>query len=124
MNQNAKNIGRALVLAMLSVRVGLAQMAGAETPDRLPTIVEAAASGAIPDRHLITIPAIDLTGETNRADLKRHVVLSQGTATDDWQHPHMLPMPDGKTIFATWTRGHGGTCGYLKRSDDGGRTWS
>ncbi len=33
-------------------------------------------------------------------------------------------MPDGKTVFATWTLGHGGTCGPLKRSDDSGRTWS
>jgi len=33
-------------------------------------------------------------------------------------------MPDGKTMWAVWTYGHGGKCGPLKRSDDGGRTWS
>ena len=96
----------------------------AEAPERIPTIHEAAASDALPDRHHITIPTIDLSGEINPADFKRHVVLAQGTEEENWQHPHMLLMPDGRTIFATWTLGHGGTCGYLKRSDDGGRTWS
>ena len=100
------------------------QSLAVEKLERVPTIHEAAASDAIPDRHRISIPTIDLTGETNPADLKRHVVLSQGTATENWQHPHMLLMPDGKTIFAVWTLGHGGACGYLKRSDDGGLTWS
>jgi hypothetical protein len=90
----------------------------------MPTVHEAAASDALPDRHHITIPTIDLSGEINPADFKRHVVLAQGTEEENWQHPHMLLMPDGRTIFATWTLGHGGTCGYLKRSDDGGRTWS
>lgn len=33
-------------------------------------------------------------------------------------------MPDGKTMFCVWTHGHGGTAGPLKRSDDGGKTWS
>ena len=84
----------------------------------------AAASDAIPARHHITIPTIDLTGEANPADFKRHVVLAGGVDGEDWQHPHMLLLPDGKTLFAVWTHGHGGTCGPLKRSDDGGLTWS
>jgi hypothetical protein len=120
MNHMTANICR----ATLSVLAGLSLSAsGAETPDRVPTVVEAAASEAIPDRHRITIPTIDLTGEANPEDFKRHVVLSQGTATENWQHPHMLLLPDGKTIFAVWTLGHGGTIGPLKRSDDGGLTW-
>jgi hypothetical protein len=97
---------------------------GAESSDRLPTVVEAAASDAIPDRHRITLKTLDLTGEANPADFKRHVVLAGGVEEENWQHPHMLLMPDGRTIFAVWTAGHGGTCGPLKRSDDGGRTWS
>lgn len=90
----------------------------------VPTIVEAAASDALPDRHRVTLKTIDLSGEANPADFKRHVVLAGGVDDEDWQHPHMLLMPDGKTLFAVWTRGHGGTCGPLKRSDDGGLTWS
>ncbi len=27
-------------------------------------------------------------------------------------------------MFCVWTHGHGGTAGPLKRSDDGGKTWS
>lgn len=33
-------------------------------------------------------------------------------------------MPDGKTMFCVWTHGHGGTAGPLKRSEDGGKSWS
>jgi len=33
-------------------------------------------------------------------------------------------MPDKRTIFAVWTIGHGGYCGPVKKSTDGGLTWS
>jgi hypothetical protein len=33
-------------------------------------------------------------------------------------------LPDGRTIYCVWTINHGGPLGPLKRSDDGGRTWS
>jgi hypothetical protein len=124
MNRRTANIGRALLLATLADHTGLAQVTGAETPARVPTIVEAAASDGIPDRHPITLPTIDLTGEAAPADFKRHVVLAGGVDGENWQHPHLLLMPDGRTLFAVWTDGHGGTCGPLKRSDDGGLTWS
>jgi hypothetical protein len=39
-------------------------------------------------------------------------------------HPTTVLMPDGKTAFCVWTIGHGGHCGPLKKSIDGGRTWS
>ena len=32
-------------------------------------------------------------------------------------------MPDGKTIFAVWTIGHGGYSGPIAISEDGGLTW-
>lgn len=66
-----------------------------------------------------TIPTIDISGET-----ARQVVVAQGTPDVYQGHVHTLLMPDGKTIFAVWTYGHGGHCGPMKRSDDGGRTWS
>ncbi len=44
--------------------------------------------------------------------------------TLDLGHPATLLMPDGKTIYAVWTYGHGGACGPMKRSDDGGLTCS
>lgn len=64
-------------------------------------------------------PVVDLSQNT-----AHHVVLARGTADTYQGHPTTLLMPDGQTVFATWTLGHGGTCGPLKRSDDGGQTWS
>jgi len=65
------------------------------------------------------LPVVDLSQDTSR-----HVIVSQGTAEVYQGHPTTLLMPDGKTMFCVWTHGHGGTAGPLKRSDDGGKTWS
>lgn len=67
----------------------------------------------------IAIPTIDLAH-----DVTRQTVVARGTKDVYQGHPTTLLMPDGKTIFATWTYNHGGRCGPLKRSDDGGLTWS
>lgn len=73
----------------------------------------------------ISIPILDISDQT-----ERQVIIAQGTATA-WQgHPSTLLMPDGKTIYCVWqgrrnhSSEHGAPAGYLKRSDDGGRTWS
>ena len=66
-----------------------------------------------------SIPAIDLSGRS-----ERHVIVARGTEDVYQGHPHTLLMPDGKTMFAVWTYDHGGACGPMKRSDDGGLTWS
>lgn len=65
------------------------------------------------------LPFVDLSTET-----VRQVVVAQGTSAIYQGHPTTLLLPDGKTIYAVWTLGHGGPCGPMKRSDDGGRTWS
>ena len=65
------------------------------------------------------LPTVDLSQDT-----ERHVIIAQGTAEVYQGHPTTLLMPDGKTMFCVWTHGHGGTAGPLKRSDDGGKTWS
>ncbi|MBN1445289.1 MAG: exo-alpha-sialidase [Candidatus Omnitrophica bacterium] len=64
------------------------------------------------------IPVIDISGE-----IQRHVVIAEGTEEIYQGHPTTLLMPDGMTIFCVWTYGHGGPCGPMARSDDGGRTW-
>lgn len=64
-------------------------------------------------------PLVDLSHDT-----ARHVVVAQGTAEIYHAHPTTLLLPDGNTMFAAWCLGHGGACGPLKRSDDGGLTWS
>ncbi len=73
----------------------------------------------------ITIPVVDVSGE-----LDRQVMVAAGTETE-WQgHPHTLLLPDGETMFCVWqgrrdgTGEHGALVGYMKRSNDGGLTWS
>ncbi|NQT14619.1 MAG: exo-alpha-sialidase, partial [Planctomycetes bacterium] len=66
-----------------------------------------------------TIPVIDVSAETDR-----HVVVARGTEEVYQGHPHTLLMPDERTLFCVWTYDHGGACGPMKRSDDGGLTWS
>lgn len=65
------------------------------------------------------LPVVDLSKDT-----QRHVIIAQGTEEVYQGHPTTLLMPYGKTMFCVWTHGHGGTTGPLKRSDDGGKTWS
>src|SRR4051812_27162563 len=71
-------------------------------------------------RKKLTFPkTVDLS-----RDAARQVVIAQGTADIYQGHPTTVLLPDGKTMFCVWTINHGGPCGPLKRSDDGGRTWS
>lgn len=63
-------------------------------------------------------------------DVDRHVIIARGTERD-WQgHPNTVLLPDGRTVFCVWqsrhdgTSRHGAPIGALKRSDDGGLTWS
>ena len=67
----------------------------------------------------ISIPTLDISGETDR-----HVFVARGTEKTYQGHADTLLMPDGRTMFAAWSIGHAVHIGPLKRSDDGGLTWS
>lgn len=67
----------------------------------------------------LSLPTIDLSEE-----IDRHVIVAHGTAEEYQGHPTTLLLPDGKTIYCVWKIGHGGSCGPMKRSDDGGLAWS
>jgi len=54
---------------------------------------------------------------------KRHVIVAAGTEKVYQGHPTTLLMPDGKTMFCVWSRGHGGPAGQMARSTDAGLTW-
>jgi hypothetical protein len=64
------------------------------------------------------LPVVDLSGDTSR-----HVIIAAGTEETYQGHPTTLLMPDGKTMFAVWSIGHGGNSGPMARSGDGGLTW-
>ncbi|MGE9289394.1 MAG: sialidase family protein, partial [Puniceicoccales bacterium] len=70
-------------------------------------------------RASFTLPTVDISDEFDR-----QVIIAEGTKEIYQGHPTTLLFPDGKTLLCTWTSGHGGGCGFLKRSEDGGRTWS
>ena len=64
------------------------------------------------------IPLIDISGETFR-----HVVIDRDS-TKYFGHPSTLLMPDGKTMYCGYSINHGGEPLFLKKSTDGGLTWS
>lgn len=77
----------------------------------------------------LTVPAVSPETDTIKrfdlsADTVRQVVVARGTADVYQGHPTTVLLPDGKTIYCVWTIKHGGACGPLKKSIDGGKTWS
>ena len=80
---------------------------------------ESASDRSLAGKREISIPTIDISQDTFR-----HVVIAQGTENQRQGHPSTLLMPDGKTMFVIWTFGHGGPLGPVKKSEDGGQTWS
>lgn len=79
----------------------------------------AAANQKLTPKQLPFPPTVDLSRDT-----ARHVIIAQGDAKIYQGHPTTLLLPDGKTMFCVWGINHGGPCGPMKRSDDGGLTWS
>jgi BNR repeat-like domain len=65
-----------------------------------------------------TIPIIDLADETQRQVI---VDKEQGQYLG---HPTTVLLEDGKTIIIVYPKGHGRGAIVMKRSDDGGKTWS
>jgi len=65
-----------------------------------------------------SIPLIDLSSETNR-----HVIVDRDSSRY-FGHPSTLLKPDGKTMYCAYSLNHGGPPLFLKKSTDGGLTWS
>ena len=65
------------------------------------------------------ISLIDYTEQTDR-----HVVIAAGTGEIYQGHPTTVLLADGATMLCAWCINHGGHCGPLARSEDGGLTWT
>jgi photosystem II stability/assembly factor-like uncharacterized protein len=65
-----------------------------------------------------SIPVIDLAGDTTR-----QVVVDREPG-QYLGHPTTVLLEDGRTILCVYPKGHGAGAICLKRSTDGGRTWS
>ena len=63
------------------------------------------------------LPVIDFSHETDR-----QTVISSGADGVYQGHPTTAIGPDGM-IWCVWTINHGGPCGPMAKSPDGGRTW-
>ncbi|MDD6031669.1 MAG: sialidase family protein [Kiritimatiellae bacterium] len=65
------------------------------------------------------LPVVDISEES-----ARQVVIAEGAKDRYEGHPTTLLADDGRTMFCVWTTGHGGPCGQMARSEDGGLTWT
>ncbi len=65
-----------------------------------------------------TVPIVDVSNETHRQ------VIIDKEPGQYLGHPSTVMLPDNKTIYVAYPKGHGRGAIVLKRSDDGGRTWS
>jgi hypothetical protein len=74
------------------------------------------ATAAVPRGY--SIPVIDLATETHRQ------VIVDREPGQYLGHPTTVLLEDGKTILCVYPKGHGKGALMLKRSTDGGRTWS
>ena len=65
-----------------------------------------------------TIPLVDLADETHRQ------VVADREPGQYLGHPTTVLLEDDRTIVTVYPKGHGGGAIIMKRSTDGGRTWS
>ena len=79
---------------------------------------DASARAATPLPPGYSIPVIDLAGETDRQ------VIVDREPGQYLGHPTTVLLEDGRTMLAVYPKGHGRGAIVLKRSEDGGRTWS
>lgn len=84
---------------------------------RAPAMVAILFAGSAGAEHpdLLTVDISD--------QVERQTVIAAGTPTTYQGHPTTVSLPGGEVI-AVWSLGHGGPCGPMATSGDGGKTWS
>ena len=97
-----------LVLALVAAFGGLIQLQG-----------QAAGQSSAPGiTRGYTIPVVDIS-----ADTARQMVVDREPG-QYLGHPTTVLLEDGRTMIAVYPKGHGRGAIVMKRSADGGRTWS
>ena len=94
-----------------TLRVGLLTVAVLSIPDAMTAAAEILPRG-------YTLPLVDLAGQTQRQTV---VDREPGQYLG---HPTTVLLEDGRTMIAVYPKGHGRGAILMKRSTDGGRTWS
>jgi hypothetical protein len=106
----------ALILALaMSVVEGLAAQ---PTQRERPVLREELASPSSPQLRGYTIPILDLSQETHRQ------VIVDKEPGQYLGHPSSVLLKDDKTILIVYPKGHGRGAIVMKKSTDGGLTWS
>lgn len=112
--------GLCSLLFCFFVSIGWGEEPSDQEKAKEPKVDSGVIQGAVlPPNVPFPLPMVDLS-----EDVTHQVVVAPGTVDLYQGHPTTVLLPDGITIFCVWTIKHGGPCGPMKRSDDGGVTWS
>ena len=65
------------------------------------------------------LPVVDIS-----MDASRQTVIAEGNTELYQGHPTTALNADSSAVFCVWTTGHGGPCGPMAKSLDGGRSWT
>lgn len=103
---------------MRAARTSMSMQASKSLPLWLLVLTSAPAAEAPDLKKEITIPVIDLS-----QDRDRQVVVDREKG-QYLGHVSTVLLEDGKTIYAVYPKGHGRGAIVMKRSEDGGKTWS
>ncbi len=98
-------------MKQFALLVGLLVVAALSLPTGMTTAAEVV-------QHGYTIPLVDLAAQTERQTV---VDREPGQYLG---HPTTVLLEDGRTMIAVYPKGHGRGAIVMKRSTDGGRTWS
>ena len=78
MNHSRRELMKTIAVAAALAASGASAAEKKREMETMPTVHDAAADDSLPDRHVITVPTVDISGATNAGDFKRHVVLASG----------------------------------------------
>jgi hypothetical protein len=106
------------ILTMKQDGLAVCTIATALLTTAIASAAPTADSSSSPPRRDYTIPTLDLSQETHRQ------IIVDKEPGQYLGHPTTVLLRDNKTIIAVYPKGHGRGAVVMKRSADGGLTWS